>query len=141
MTGSQTMAFVIIPQTVRRVLPTMTSEFILLYKDTSLLAAVGVMEIVMYAKTIVASTGSITPYIVAALFYLVLTIPLANLVGRLEERLAGNGNASAKKAKKKAVKEAKRALNPGVVEEKLEEVPASDAAEDGAVSPERLSSM
>ena len=141
MTGSQTMAFVIIPQTVRRVLPTMTSEFILLYKDTSLLAAVGVMEIVMYAKTIVASTGSITPYIVAALFYLVLTIPLANLVGRLEERLAGNGNASAKKAKKKAVKEAKRALNPGVVEEKLEEVPASDAAEDGTVSPERLSSM
>ena len=141
MTGSQTMAFVIIPQTVRRVLPTMTSEFILLYKDTSLLAAVGVMEIVMYAKTIVASTGSITPYIVAALFYLVLTIPLANLVGRLEERLAGNGNASAKKAKKKAVKEAKRALNPGVVEEKLEEVPASDAAEDGSVSPERLSSM
>ena len=70
-----------------------------------------------------------------------MTIPLANLVGRLEERLAGNGNASAKKAKKKAVKEAKRALNPGVVEEKLEEVPASDAAEDGMVSPERLSSM
>ncbi len=59
----------------------MTSEFILLYKDTSLLAAVGVMEVVMYAKTIVASTGSITPYIVAACFYLVITLPLAKLVG------------------------------------------------------------
>ena len=59
---------VIIPQTFRNVLPTLTSEFILLYKDTSLLAAVGVMEIVMYAKTIVATTGSITPYVVAALF-------------------------------------------------------------------------
>ena len=141
MTGAQTMAFVIIPQTVRRVLPTMTSEFILLYKDTSLLAAVGVMEIVMYAKTIVASTGSITPYIVAALFYLVLTIPLANLVGRLEERLAGNGNAQAKKAKKRAVKEAKRAMNPGVVEEKLEEAPGTAEAEDISVSPERFSSM
>lgn len=88
MTGAQTMTHVIIPQTIRRVLPTMTSEFILLYKDTSLLAAVGVMEIVMYAKTIVASTGSITPYIVAAVFYLVLTIPLAKLVGKLETRLA-----------------------------------------------------
>ena len=141
MTGSQTMAFVIIPQTVRRVLPTMTSEFILLYKDTSLLAAVGVMEIVMYAKTIVASTGSITPYIVAAIFYLVLTIPLANLVGRLEERLAGNGNAQIKKEKKKAVKEAKRALNPGVVEEKLEEAPSAADADNSAVSPEKLSSM
>lgn len=88
MTGAQTMMHVIIPQTIRRVLPTMTSEFILLYKDTSLLAAVGVMEIVMYAKTIVASTGSITPYIVAAVFYLVLTIPLARLVGKLETKLA-----------------------------------------------------
>ena len=109
MTGAQTMMFVIIPQTIRRVLPTMTSEFILLYKDTSLLAAVGVMEIVMYAKTIVASTGSITPYIVAAIFYLVLTIPLANLVGKLEARLAGNDTGNTKKQKKRAVKEAKRA--------------------------------
>ena len=140
MTGGQTMAFVIIPQTIRRVLPTMTSEFILLYKDTSLLAAVGVMEIVMYAKTIVASTGSITPYIVAAIFYLVLTIPLANLVGKLEARLAGNDTGNTKKQKKRAVKEAKRALNPGVVEEKLEEDPKA-VDPDISVSPEKFSSM
>ena len=88
MNAFQTMIFVIIPQTVRRVIPTMTSEFILLYKDTSMLAAVGVMEVVMYAKTIVASTGSITPYIVAACFYLVITLPLARIVGKLERRLA-----------------------------------------------------
>lgn len=109
MNGAQTMAYVIIPQTVRRVLPTMTSEFILLYKDTSLLAAVGVMEIVMYAKTIVASTGSITPYIVAAIFYLVLTIPLAKLVGRLEERLAGGRGGGARKGKRRLTKEGKKA--------------------------------
>ena len=139
MTGAQTMTFVIIPQTIRRVLPTMTSEFILLYKDTSLLAAVGVMEIVMYAKTIVASTGSITPYIVAAIFYLVLTIPLAKLVGNLEERLSGSDTGQTKKQRKRAVKEAKRALNPGVVAEKLEENPAA-TPDDAAVSPERLSS-
>lgn len=90
MTGAQTMLFVIIPQTLLRVLPTMTSEFILLYKDTSLLAAVGVMEVVMYAKSIVASTGSITPYIVAACFYLVITLPLAKLVGGLEKKLSSN---------------------------------------------------
>ena len=119
----------------------MTSEFILLYKDTSLLAAVGVMEIVMYAKTIVASTGSITPYIVAAIFYLGLTIPLSTLVGRLEEHLSGNQNSTSKKEKKRAVKEAKRALNPGVVEEKLEEAPNAAPEEDLSFSPERLSSM
>ena len=89
MTGAQTMLYVIIPQTVRRVIPTMTNEFILMYKDTSMLAAVGVMEIVMNAKTIVASTGSITPYVVAACFYLLITLPLAKVVGILERKLAG----------------------------------------------------
>lgn len=144
MTGAQTMLFVIIPQTIRRVLPTMTSEFILLYKDTSLLASVGMMEVVLYAKTTVATTGSLAPYIVAAVFYLIITIPLAKLVGNLEERLAGNDTGKSakadRKAKKRAVKEAKRAPNPGVVAEKLEEAPGV-ASEDTAVSPEKLSSM
>ena len=102
MNGAQTMLFVIIPQTVRRVIPTMTSEFILLYKDTSMLAAVGVLEVVMYAKTIVANTGSITPYIVAAFFYLIITLPLAKVVGNLENRLAGNDAGKPKKKRKKA---------------------------------------
>ena len=101
MTGAQTMLSVIIPQTVRRVLPTMTNEFILLYKDTSLLAGVGFMEVVLYARTIVAATGSITPYIVAACFYLVITIPLAKLVGMLEGRLAGNDGGGSKRTTKK----------------------------------------
>ena len=100
MNGAQTMMSIIIPQTVRRVIPTMTSEFILLYKDTSLLAAVGVMEVVMYAKTIVASTGSITPYIVAACFYLIVTLPLARVVGTLEKRLALGEHGAAPKGKK-----------------------------------------
>lgn len=87
MNGAQTMIFVIIPQTFRRVIPTMTSEFILMYKDTSLLAAVGVMEIMMYSKTITAATGNVTPYIVAAFFYLVVTIPLTKVINVMEERL------------------------------------------------------
>ena len=108
MNGAQTMLFVIIPQTVRRVIPTMTSEFILLYKDTSLLAAVGVMEVVMYAKTIVAATGSITPYIVAACFYLIITLPLAKIVGNLEAHLADRdaGNSGKKKGKHRKKKPA-----------------------------------
>ena len=90
MSGVQTTVYVIIPQMFRNVIPTMTSEFILLYKDTSLLAAVGVMEVVMYAKTIVASTGSITPYIVAAIFYLIVPLPLARVVGMLVAPLSGD---------------------------------------------------
>ena len=66
-----------------------------------MLAAVGVMEVVMYAKTIVANTGSITPYIVAAFFYLVITLPLAKLVGNLENKLAGTDAGKPKKKRKK----------------------------------------
>ena len=93
----QTMLYVIVPQMVRNVLPTMTNEFILLYKDTSLLAAVGVSEIVMGARTIVATTGSITPYVVAALFYLALTLPLSKFVEHREDKIhgrAGDGGKS-----------------------------------------------
>ena len=60
----------------------------------------------MYAKSIVASTGSITPYIVAAFFYLVITIPLAKVVGLLEYKLdmSHTGAPSAKKGKKRFAK-------------------------------------
>jgi ABC-type amino acid transport system permease subunit len=103
MTYPQSMAYVIIPQTVRRVLPTMTSEFILLFKDTALLSAVGVFELMKFAQGIAANTGNVTPYLEAAAFYLVLTIPLINWVGRLEHRLAlseGAQGATQKKRKR-----------------------------------------
>lgn len=100
MSRMQTMFRVIIPQTVRRVIPTATSEFILLYKDTSLLAAVGVMEQMMFAKNIVASTGNMTPYIVSALYYLVVTLPLTRFSRNMEKRLAdGEGGNEAKEKK------------------------------------------
>ncbi len=82
------MAYVIIPQTVRRILPTLMSEFILLFKDTALLAAVGVAEMTLRSREFVASTFNQSAYMVAAGFYLLLTIPLGRLVGRLEDKLA-----------------------------------------------------
>jgi polar amino acid transport system substrate-binding protein len=84
----QSMQYVVIPQTVKRVLPTMTSEFILLFKDTALLAAVGLFELMMRAQNLASRAGNLTPYIVAAVYYLIVTIPLINWVGRLEEKLA-----------------------------------------------------
>jgi His/Glu/Gln/Arg/opine family amino acid ABC transporter permease subunit len=88
MTYPQAMANVIIPQTVKRVLPTMTSEFILLFKDTALLSAVGVFELMLYSNNLVARSGNITPFMVAAVYYLIVTVPLINVVGRLEAKLA-----------------------------------------------------
>lgn len=108
MTRVQTMLHVIIPQMFRLVIPNLTNEFITLYKDSSLLAAVGVMELVMYARTIVATTGSITPYIVAAVFYLVITLPLSKVTRHLEESLRGHRSRKRKRAAA-AAKEASHA--------------------------------
>lgn len=102
MTYAQAMQHIIVPQTVKRVLPTMTSEFILLYKDTAMLSAVGVFELMMYSKNLSAITGNITPYVVAAGFYLAVTTPLISYVRTLEEKLAvAEGGATVEKKSKK----------------------------------------
>jgi polar amino acid transport system substrate-binding protein len=87
MSAPQSMFFIIIPQTVRRILPTLMSEFILLFKDTALLAAVGVAEMTLRAREITATLYNQSAYIVAAGFYLLVTIPLGRLVAKLEQRL------------------------------------------------------
>lgn len=99
----QAMRYVIVPQTVKRVLPTMTSEFILLFKDTALLAAIGLFELMMRAQNLASRNGNLTPFVVAAVYYLVVTIPLINWVGRLEHKLAisEGGNAAAASARPK----------------------------------------
>lgn len=98
MTMPQAMTFVILPQTVRRILPTMMSEFILLFKDTALLAAVSVAEMTLRAKESAASTFNQSAYIVAAVMYLVVTIPLGRAVSALENRLAAqDGGTSGKR--------------------------------------------
>lgn len=96
MTTPQAMTYVIIPQTVRRILPTLMSEFILLFKDTALLAAVGLSEMALKAKTISAATFNSTPFLLTAMFYLVVTIPLGRIVQRLENKLAESEGGGAK---------------------------------------------
>jgi polar amino acid transport system substrate-binding protein len=99
MTAVQSMTFVILPQTVRRILPTMMSEFILLFKDTAMLSAAGLAEMVLRSREVAASTFNASAYMIAAVFYLVLTIPLGRFVQSLENRLAlseGGGGAAVK---------------------------------------------
>ncbi len=105
MNGVQTMFFVIIPQTIRRVIPTMTSEFILLFKDTSLLAAVGVMEMMMFAKIQANIEANMTPYVIAACFYLLVTLPLTRVISVFEKKLAAtDGRTTAPEDKKSKAK-------------------------------------
>jgi polar amino acid transport system substrate-binding protein len=112
MNGAQTMLYVILPQTVRRVLPTITSDFITSYKDTSLLSSVGVMELMMFSKNLTTVTGNITPYMAAAIYYLIVTLPLIKLVTIVERKLARSESGSGPRPKGKAALAEK---NPEVV--------------------------
>lgn len=82
------MWYIILPQTFRRVLPPLTNEFIALLKDTALLSALAVTELAMKARYMSSWKANVSPFMGAAMIYLIMTIPLTRLVAYLEKRLA-----------------------------------------------------
>lgn len=79
------MRFVILPQTLRRVLPPLTNEAVALLKDSSLVSVVALAELMRVGKEIATNAGSPTTiFLTVALFYLAMTLPLTWLVRRLE---------------------------------------------------------
>ncbi|MGI6168420.1 MAG: amino acid ABC transporter permease [Christensenellales bacterium] len=77
---------IIVPQMVKVVLPSVSNESITLIKDTALVTAIGVADLMHMAKAQVNSLSNIFPYIVAAFFYLVMTFGLTKLFGYFEKR-------------------------------------------------------
>ena len=88
MTYLQSMRYVVLPQTVRRVLPPLTNDFIILIKDTAILSIVAVPELLRNAKEWVGWKARFTGYSGAALVYLMMTLPLTRLVSWMERRLS-----------------------------------------------------
>ncbi|CUH96572.1 putative membrane protein [Propionispora sp. 2/2-37] len=84
----QTMRRIILPQVVRRVLPPISNETITLVKDTSLIYVLAMNDLLRTARTIVQRDFSTTPFLVAAGFYLVMTLVLTWLFQKLERRYA-----------------------------------------------------
>ena len=82
----QSLRFVVIPQAVRRVIPPLLNDFIGLQKDTALVSLIGVLESARQAQSYSAVTFNFTGYTVAAVYFLILTIPLARLTDYLVER-------------------------------------------------------
>lgn len=72
----QTMWRVVIPQMIRNVLPPMSNETINLVKDTSLIYILAMNDLLRVARTIVQREFDMTPFVVAAVFYLVMTAVL-----------------------------------------------------------------
>ncbi|WP_026875160.1 amino acid ABC transporter permease [Jiangella gansuensis] len=91
MPAGRTMVSIVLPQAFRIVIPPLTNEFVLLIKDTSLLFIVGSTlmnkEITTFARDGVINSNNSTPLLMAAMLYLLITIPLTRLVAVLERRL------------------------------------------------------
>ncbi len=91
MTYFQAMRFAIVPQAVRRVIPPLMNEFVILIKDTALVIVLGLLvseyELFTWARQGVSDTFNATFYTATALGYLAITLPLIRLVNAVEKRL------------------------------------------------------
>ena len=83
-----TMRFIVIPQAFKNILPALGNEFIVLFKDTSLVSYVGATELLYYANAVGGKTYEFMfPLVGAAVMYLIFCIILTWLQGKLERRL------------------------------------------------------
>ena len=86
MTQTQALRHVILPQAVRRVIPPLLNDFIGLQKDTVLVSFIGVVEVFRQSQIRQSASFNFTPYLVTALVFLVITIPLARITDWLVSR-------------------------------------------------------
>lgn len=85
-TYPQTMFRIIIPQTIRRVLPPTTSETINLLKDTALLAAIGMPDLSRAAKQVFTRDFNLTSFVLVFIIYLLLSSVLVKVFARMEQK-------------------------------------------------------
>ena len=83
---SQALRHVVLPQAVRRVIPPLLNDFIGLQKDTVLVSAIGLVEIFRQTQLRLQATFNFTPFLVTALVFLAVTIPLARFTDWLVSR-------------------------------------------------------
>lgn len=92
MSSSRALVSIVLPQAFRIIIPPLTNEFVLLIKDTSLLFVLGTTpmtkELTKFARDFMQITQNATPLTVAAIVYLLITLPLTGLVRRLEKETA-----------------------------------------------------
>lgn len=86
LSAGQSMRYVVLPQAIRRVIPPLLNDFIGLMKDTALVSFIGTIEAFRRAQIVNAATFNFTPYLVTAVIFLALTIPMARFVDWLVSR-------------------------------------------------------
>jgi His/Glu/Gln/Arg/opine family amino acid ABC transporter permease subunit len=87
MTPARALQYIVLPQAIRTMLPPITNFAIILLKDTALVFAIGVVEIMALARNLVTETlQSAAVYLIAGGIYLCVTIPMARLAAGLERQ-------------------------------------------------------
>ena len=96
LSAGQTTRYVVLPQAVRRVVPPLLNDVVSLTKDSGLISVLGAaIDSVRAAQIATAETYNFTPYLVAGLLFLALTVPLTRLTDSLSRRygyLPGGGH-------------------------------------------------
>jgi His/Glu/Gln/Arg/opine family amino acid ABC transporter permease subunit len=88
MKQGMTMRYIILPQALKNVLPAIGNEFITIIKESSIVSMIGVADLLFEARTITTITyEGLSPLVVIAVMYFVLTFTLSKLLGILERRL------------------------------------------------------
>lgn len=87
----QTLRFVVVPQAVRRVVPALLNDLVSLQKDSGLIAVLGVIDAIRAAQIETATDFNFTPYVVAGLLFVLLTVPLARLTDWVARRQGWSG--------------------------------------------------
>lgn len=83
----QTFVHIILPQVIKRVLPSITNEVITLVKDTSLAFVLAVSEMFTIAKQIASSQTTMMPFVIAAVFYYIFNLIVAVIMNMLEKKM------------------------------------------------------
>ena len=84
---SQTFMRIILPQVIKRILPSITNEVITLVKDTSMAFTVGYQEMFTIGKSISNSQSSFMPFVIAGVFYFVFNALVDFVMTRIERKL------------------------------------------------------
>ncbi|HEX4036382.1 MAG TPA: amino acid ABC transporter permease [Solirubrobacteraceae bacterium] len=86
LTRTQALRYVVLPQAIRAVVPPLLNDFIGLTKDVALVSILGPQEIARIAQINADYYFNYTPYVAAAVFYLVITLPLIRIVDHMRYR-------------------------------------------------------
>ncbi len=95
LSNGQALRFVVLPQAVRRVVPPLLNDLVSLQKDTGLVSIAGAVDAVYAAQIIASKEFNYTPYVVASLVFVALTIPMTRftdwVTARMDRRRAQGG--------------------------------------------------